>query len=1153
MQISWERLTGAFGVVFAGLIAWFAGLWIRLAGVNLWIFRIGIFLVLVLALAAAVLWLRNRKAKQASAAPAVPGSGLSESDDIVTAIREAENRISTASRLPRGTRLSSLPIIFLVGDTGSGKTCIALQSGLEPELLSGHVLQDEGVAPTRLANFWFAKRTVLVEVGGKLLGDQQTWARLLNKLAPSRWKQAFGGGPSAPRAAVVCFDCEKLVKASTTEEITAHSRALRARLEQISQGLGISFPVYVLFTRFDRIPYFEDYLRNLTNEETTQVFGTTLPALGAASTGVYAEQESKRLKAALTAIFHSMAECRPGLLYREHNELNKAGIYEFPREFEKRTATVTQFLVDICRPSHLRSGPFLRGFYFTGVRLVEAQISGFDKTVVTSKPASGLAATRFTENATSIFRGDEGGQTKGWQSSTQAGSPIDTLKLKEWAFLSHIFSHVVLLDRAALGASGASTKAYTGRRILFGLISALALVWILGMTISFFSNRFLEEDVRTAVTGLSGIRASKAGTASVEDLRRLDSARGVLQRLASYEREGRPLHLRWGLYSGHELFQSFRSLYFSRFDDLLLRDTRNLMDAFLRSLNPGTTPAQAEDNSSRVFDTLKAYLITTSHPEKSSEDFLGPFLVDYWTNHTDTADRKSLAETQFKYYAAELLIDNPLPTPADTFAVDQGRNYLKLSSGAEAKYQSILTNANKKFPPFNFMVKHPEAEGVLTETKIVRGAFTKEAWDYVTKLIPNAEKYAEDDWVLGPAGSSAANISQILGQIRQKYSADYIREWREFLRGARVARFSDAKDASNELAKLSTAGSPLLLLLCDVTENTNVSPDGEQVLQAFRPVRDVVTPGCYGSPMQPQNTAYMEALSKAKGCFDVIQFKAPEQQEDSFRECNAFLVTNVSPQVSQIVKSPDSEKIDQTVRALLDISALASPPPPGGEFCAELSSLAPKYPFNPNAKEEASLDEFKQLFAPDTGKFSKFLKEYKASLDVAGGRYVPKAGSNIPPAFAAVINQARDLQNSLYPAGATQMQYAFTLKVTFPSDLSGGNLTLDGQTLWTPASGQASKTFTWPGTKGEAEVVINELSNGPPPGPWAIFHFLGSYPWTSVTGGYLLTGYLYGQGGNPLIHNGKPVNLQFELQSSTVPLFRKGYLSTLHCPPPPRK
>ena len=191
--------------------------------------------------------------------------------------------------------------------------------------------------------------------------------------------------------------------------------------------------------------------------------------------------------------------------------------------------------------------------------------------------------------------------------------------------------------------------------------------------------------------------------------------------------------------------------------------------------------------------------------------------------------------------------------------------------------------------------------------------------------------------------------------------------------------------------------------------------------------------------MQPQT------LSTAKACFDAIQFKAPEQQDDSFRDCNAFLVTNVSPQVSQIVKSPDSDKIDQTVRTLLDISALAPTPTIGGEFCAELSVLAPKYAFNPNVRAEVSLDEFKQLFAPGTGTFSKFFEKNKASFDFTNGRYVPKPGSNIPPAFATVINQAHELQNSLYPNGAAQLQYAFTLKATFPSDLNGGKLTLRGK------------------------------------------------------------------------------------------------------------
>src|SRR5206468_6720731 len=130
--------------------------------------------------------------------------------------------------------------------------------------------------------------------------------------------------------------------------------------------------------------------------------GVTLPPLPASATGVYAEQETKRLTSAFNSMFFSLAECRPGLLYRERNADKLSGIYEFPRELQKRITIATQFLVDLCRPSHLRSSPFLRGFYFAGLRLVEsaAPLRG---TAIASK-TSIAPALSFSANATSIMR-----------------------------------------------------------------------------------------------------------------------------------------------------------------------------------------------------------------------------------------------------------------------------------------------------------------------------------------------------------------------------------------------------------------------------------------------------------------------------------------------------------------------------------------------------------------------------------------------------------------------------------------------------------------------------------------------------------------------------------------------------------------------------
>src|SRR5439155_25782377 len=131
--------------------------------------------------------------------------------------------------------------------------------------------------PTRLANLWFARRSIFVEAGGKLLGDAAAWQRLVRRLRPGKLGAVVGKNQQAPRAALVCFDCETFVRTGSTDAVVAGARSLHTRLSEISQALGINLPVYVLFTRTDRLPFFNEYVRNLSNEEATQLLGVTLP------------------------------------------------------------------------------------------------------------------------------------------------------------------------------------------------------------------------------------------------------------------------------------------------------------------------------------------------------------------------------------------------------------------------------------------------------------------------------------------------------------------------------------------------------------------------------------------------------------------------------------------------------------------------------------------------------------------------------------------------------------------------------------------------------------------------------------------------------------------------------------------------------------
>jgi len=98
------------------------------------------------------------------------------------------------------------------------------------------------------------------------------------------------------------------------------------------------------------------------------VLGATLPVRPPHSIGVYAEEETRRLEKAFDELFYSLSDRRMDLLGRENEADKRPLVYEFPAELRKVRKLLVNFLVDMARPSQLQVNPFLRGFYFTGVR-----------------------------------------------------------------------------------------------------------------------------------------------------------------------------------------------------------------------------------------------------------------------------------------------------------------------------------------------------------------------------------------------------------------------------------------------------------------------------------------------------------------------------------------------------------------------------------------------------------------------------------------------------------------------------------------------------------------------------------------------------------------------------------------------------------------
>ena len=196
------------------------------------------------------------------------------------------------------------------------------------------------------------------------------------------------------------------------------------------------------------------------------------------ATGVYAEEETKRLTKAFDDIFYALAEKRLDLLDRDNNETDKLpGIYEFPRELRKLRSLLVQFLVDLGRPSQLTVNPFLRGFYLSGVRAVVVD----DVVHAAPQGAVEVSEAEFDAGATRIFGG---GGAPAYVQAKVAPRVVGSRKVPQWVFLTQLFNDVIAKDRVAMATSGFSSRVNLLRRLALGFVAVVAIVCAIGFLFS---------------------------------------------------------------------------------------------------------------------------------------------------------------------------------------------------------------------------------------------------------------------------------------------------------------------------------------------------------------------------------------------------------------------------------------------------------------------------------------------------------------------------------------------------------------------------------------------------------------------------------------------------------------------------------------------
>jgi type VI secretion system protein ImpL len=682
---------------------------------------------------------------------------------------------------------------------------------------------------------------------------------------------------------------------------------------------------------------------------------------------------------------------------------------------------------------------------------------------------------------------------------------------------------------------------------------------------SFVKNRALRVQVQDSMQELSR-EAHVYDRAKVGELQKLDKQRQLLVTLLEYNREGAPWSYRWGLYVGNDLYPDVRRLYFAHFKGLLFGQTQNRLAAFLSGLP--ATPSPGTPAYDQAYNTLKAYLITTSNHDRSSQEFLSPVLMKAWSaNQTVDADRSALARKQFDFYAGELQVENPYSKQYDETAVRRSRAYLRQFGDLDRVYPAMKAGSPQASVNFNRQVSG--SRPYVLGSYDVAGPFTKDGYKFMSDAIKNASRYLHGElWVLGEEGAINADPRELIKPLQARYQADYIKEWRNYLKNASVVKYKDLKDASEKLTMLSGNQSPLLALLA--LASNNIPWDNPDIAKALQAV-GYVEPAGVERYSGPQNKDYIGALIKLQSSVDAVANspagtdsaaanQALSDARDARNVTNQLAAQNFNPDPEMLVQNLLLEPItnaEAKLRGLGPDQLNAA----GQGLCGQFHAALSKYPFNLASKQDATVADMNGIFHNPDGALWQFCDaNLKKFLTKQGSQYVPVAGGpvTLTPEFVAFFNQAAAFSDALY-AGNTPDPH-FTYKLTWlPSDgVQGVGLQIDGQSMDFSVSA-AAKQFTWQGAGAHSQKATVRLGPGAGlgfsehDGLWAMFRFFGEADTRHATtsGGESLEWVIRSGAGNKPITDpasGKPLVVRLELDMAGSPaIFQKNFFSRLAC------
>ncbi len=594
--------------------------------------------------------------------------------------------------------------------------------------------------------------------------DSGAWLGFLRLLKKNRRRQPLNG-------VMVAISLSDLATLNETERL-GHARAIRKRLRELHDELGVRIPVYVLFTKADLIAGFVEFFDSLGKEDREQVWGMTLPLDTGVDEGGAVAQVGAEFDALLARLNERMLE----RVQQETDIQRRRLIYGFPQQIASLRDVASGFLTEIFRPSRLEARPLLRGVYLTSGTQDGTPIDRLLGAMAGQFGLQRQAVTAFSGTGRSYFLTRLVRDVVFGEASLVSTDPKIEARAR-WTYRGAYAACALAL----LVLAGFWTASYLGNAAMIAQVHD---------QVQHYDQQYetvvkrgpQDTDLPAVLPALATLRTMRGGFEGRE--------------------QATPIALTFGLYQGQKLTTAAIDGYYRALNALLLP----------RLLARLETQMQSHlGKPDFLYQALKVYLILGRQGPLDRdlvEQWLAADFTASFPGEDDAPTRAALMQ-----HVDALLQRPPTAVPLNGPLVAQVRGILTQQPIAEYSYNRLMRSARLRDLPVWTVADNagPGAGRVFTLRSGaslntgVPGVFTWSGYhgEFLPLLPQVTQDVTEDGWVLGHPNrgvtATVAAVNKLRRDVLGLYLDDYVRHWDALLADVAVKPFGNIQEGLDEL------------------------------------------------------------------------------------------------------------------------------------------------------------------------------------------------------------------------------------------------------------------------------------------------------------------------------------------------------------------